>query len=621
VRSAQRERIPVRISPDFLDTIGRSFKFKHAKGVAEWLKNSLDQYLRLRERGLESRSGAWPVVILLQDGSTSKTGPNLAVIDFGGTTLSSIDDFFLEWGSRSAATLGGTATASVTGGHGNGGKFYMREMWKDGARLLTWRDGKASSLIVDKKEGGTTGEWELKNAPMGWRDALSQGLAARDGGAGYDGVLRSLAEHDPALIQELDGMTRGLTVLLGMRAVQVYSSNDVVRGGKWDHQRLVDDLRDAPQARRPIRELSISVLVNGQEALLRLVPDAIEDDPDWPQSELPIPAGVIGLDDATESIGLLRLRKSAQQLVGRLRHRNTIWVMDGKGNPIAFYPIGELPLAGASSLLSFIHGELHLTFAGVDALLQNDRERLVTSQTTESLLGWLAEEVWKRVKTAEDAQREVRHRSELEVAAILNDSLNQHAKRFLQELQTQIMVDVIDWDADGGGPGRVGTGAGGRGGEGSGKGREEGAGGGESTGGSREVPGTAQPSRRPQFPQVLLSDIDADPSRSDGRSKPLTDRHPPLEQDDVDKRHNVWWINTTHPFAVEALRLGGGAKGHAFRSHQLCMFRDVVQREGLRYLQRREAELGLDIVENELSEISNRFLAELPRDLVRELLG
>ncbi len=41
----QGRKIKTRISPDILDTIGKSFKFKHGKGIAEWLKNSLDQYL------------------------------------------------------------------------------------------------------------------------------------------------------------------------------------------------------------------------------------------------------------------------------------------------------------------------------------------------------------------------------------------------------------------------------------------------------------------------------------------------------------------------------------------------------------------------------------------------
>jgi hypothetical protein len=51
------------------------------------------------------------------------------------------------------------------------------------------------------------------------------------------------------------------------------------------------------------------------------------------------------------------------------------------------------------------------------------------------------------------------------------------------------------------------------------------------------------------------------------------------------------------------------------------MFRDVVQREALRYRQRRDSELPLDTVENELTDVSNRFLAELPYDLVESLLA
>ena len=52
------------------------------------------------------------------------------LIDFGGTTLGDIEEFFLHWGDTSAATLGGKSKTTVTGGHGNGGKFYMREMWQ-----------------------------------------------------------------------------------------------------------------------------------------------------------------------------------------------------------------------------------------------------------------------------------------------------------------------------------------------------------------------------------------------------------------------------------------------------------------------------------------------------------
>jgi hypothetical protein len=70
-----------------------------------------------------------------------------------------------------------------------------------------------------------------------------------------------------------------------------------------------------------------------------------------------------------------------------------------------------------------------------------------------------------------------------------------------------------------------------------------------------------------------------------------------------------------HPFAQAALK-NGGSEGKAFRSYQLFMFRDVVQREALRMRQQRQAELDLSTIENELDDYSNRFLAELPEELL-----
>lgn len=136
-----RRLIPPKISSDILDTLGKSFKFKHAKGIAEWLKNSLDQYLRLRKEGDETRGGNWPVILNLIDAQSSKTGPNLAVIDFGGTDHTKIENFFLHWGDRGAATYGRAVTAAVTGGHGNGGKVLYAGNVEGGrpiSHLVRW---------------------------------------------------------------------------------------------------------------------------------------------------------------------------------------------------------------------------------------------------------------------------------------------------------------------------------------------------------------------------------------------------------------------------------------------------------------------------------------------------
>ena len=314
------------------------------------------------------------------------------------------------------------------------------------------------------------------------------------------------------------------------------------------------------------------------------------------------------------SPGLLRLKKAAIPLTGKRKDRNAVQVTDSVGNLIASYPIAELPLASPSPVLSFLQGDLHLTFTTVDDYVQNDRERLVGAPVTAAILEWLARRIEERVDAIESAQRHQEYRRDLDTAAVLNDALNKHAKHVLQELQTEIVVELVD-DPQGGGVGGKGQGQGGHGGKGSGGGRENGLGRSDGQGDAREEPRTTERPRRPRFPRVLLSGRDEDPARAGtGASKVLTERHPPLHQDDEDRRHNVWWINTMHPFAQAALKRGG-PEGKAFTSYQLFMVRDVVQREVLRMRQQRKAELDLGMIENDLDDYSNRFLGELPDGL------
>lgn len=611
------ERIKTEISPDLLDTIGKQFKFKHGKGIAELLKNSLDHYLRLHEQGQEVRGGNWPVLMNLIDGDKHHPGPKLALLDFGGTSLKNVQNFFLIWGDKSAATQGGVSKAQVTGGHGNGGKFYMREMWKDGARLTTWRNGKATSLVVKPDKDGTTGFWEHKDQAAGWREVLDGALSASEGLGGADPILQYMDHEDPSLVAELDANKRGFTVIVGRRADPAQAAN-VLSGNRWDYQKLVDEVHAAAQARRPIRELAISVFVNGQLKLERLTPDKIADDPNWPPEEVEIPASVLpdqSLAEGATMVGKLTIQKADAPLGGKQKDYNAVAVYDASSNPVATYPMREIPMSGWSSVINFIHAELTLTFPRIKDFVTNDRDRLVPSPTTDAILNWAAERIWERAKAVEDAQKSNKNKTELQKAAALNEALNRYAKSFLQELQTQIMVDVIK-DDEGGGPGKSGEGSGSKGSSGGGSGPGS-TGGNEGQGGSREVVGTTQPTQRPKFPQILLSGIDEDPANP-GQPRKLTPQDPPIEQADIDKKYNVWWINTVHPFAEEAMARGG-AKGNAFRSYQLFMVRDVVQHEALRYIQKRDRELDLDIVDGELLSISNNFLA-MPVDLLTELL-
>jgi len=616
-------RIPTRISPDILDTIGRSFKFNHGKGAAEWLKNSLDNYLRLYEIGQETIPGNWPVLLNLIDSQSQKNGPNLMLIDFGGTNLENIENFFLYWGDTSAATLGGKASrAAVTGGHGNGGKFYMREMWRSGARFLTWNKGLSTSLIVDKEKSGTTGEWEFREKITSWQEALALALSEKEGLQGSSWAIKYIRDLLPQIAKDLDNEKRGFTTIIGRKAVQIHSSNDVVRGGRWISQKLVDDILEAQQARRPVRELNIGLFINGEEKLRKLSFEEIPVDEEWQVEKITLPKDMFGNETKFKNLdilGTLSIKKSTQQLTGRYKHHNMIVVNDTNNNPVAFYSIGELPIPGYSPIMSFIFGELDLLFPGAKDLVTNDREKLVDSPVTRTILNWVGATIWAHIQIFEKKQQDHEKNKELKLADLLNNALNQHARRFLKELETEIMVDYV-YDENSGGLGIDGEEPEGKKGKrGKPRRNREGTRGGNGKGGEKAQEGTSSRKNRPKFPEVLLSGFHPDPSRNDGLSKSLTERHPPIHQDDIDRQHNIWWINTDHPYSKKAIS-NGSVDGHAFKTCHLFLFVQVVQVESLRLLQRRQAELGLDIVENELNDISNKFLSQLPIDLANSLL-
>jgi site-specific DNA-cytosine methylase len=111
---------PFVIDQAVLDLIGNEFRFDHAKGLAEWLKNSSDAYLR------EGVPDADQVMIVRFTG-TGKSLARIECIDFVGMSKKQIDEAFKRFFDPQAAKKGAKqANLKTLGGHGNGGKFYMR---------------------------------------------------------------------------------------------------------------------------------------------------------------------------------------------------------------------------------------------------------------------------------------------------------------------------------------------------------------------------------------------------------------------------------------------------------------------------------------------------------------
>ena len=125
------DEIPNEFNDYVLDLVGNDFKFDHAKGMAEWLKNSVDAYRRDNVRQEDQ-----DIVFRFTDQSVPRL--TIECIDFMGMTLSDIEKALKIWFDPDAAKRG--TDKKVYGGHGNGGKFYMRQMFRE-SQFMTYKDG------------------------------------------------------------------------------------------------------------------------------------------------------------------------------------------------------------------------------------------------------------------------------------------------------------------------------------------------------------------------------------------------------------------------------------------------------------------------------------------------
>src|SRR5262245_31211152 len=91
---------PNEFADDFLDIVGQEFRFDHAKGLAEWLKNSADAYTRA------DRPDEEHVILIDIVERVPKRDSEFRVTDFVGMTHDDIVEAFKRWGDKRAAKRG-----------------------------------------------------------------------------------------------------------------------------------------------------------------------------------------------------------------------------------------------------------------------------------------------------------------------------------------------------------------------------------------------------------------------------------------------------------------------------------------------------------------------------------
>jgi len=408
------------IDDHFLDIIGNEFKFDHAKGQAEWLKNSVDAYRR--DSILQDDQH---VVFKFTDQGVIK--PMVECIDFIGMDQVDIEKAFKRWGDPKAAKRG--KNLKTYGGHGNGGKFYMRQMFKE-SRFITYKNGVLNifGFSENKKYGYADGYEAKKMKP---KEALSFA------------ELDSLPISKEVKENVLSGKT-GFTVIQGIGPDKLH--------GKFKVARDMEKFKNHPQARRILQYANVSVIYNNNSMYGSLKPDelaplekfetprVIDVPPTLPAVFGDEKGGTVEMANRKFSTGKLILKTSADPLDrgSKFGELNRIDFL-GEIGVVGTYQLYEIGVKGFPDA-AFIYGECEVPILEDqdNDCVSNDRTKLVKNDKTEALLDWVAKEIDKLAAEITALKREKQKASQKEITSKFNDFLNQwknkHMKKILSEL-------------------------------------------------------------------------------------------------------------------------------------------------------------------------------------------
>jgi hypothetical protein len=409
------------IDDHLLDIIGNEFRFDHEKGLAEWLKNSVDAY----------RSGDIPdseqhVILRFFDGV--KNNAVFECVDFVGMTERDIEKAFKRWGDPEAAKRGMKGRLTY-GGHGNGGKFYMRQMFEQ-SYFITFRGGHLSifGFAENRKYGFAK---DFKNKKVGPEEALE-----------IAGVKQLIFPEN--LKKKVLGGEAGFTVVRGIGPHGMKNKVKV--------ERILDRFRNHPQSRRILSHVSVWYSHNNSREYSLLKPDEISPLPGFENARILEIPETISIEEDGEKIpvqmfsktfpaGKLVLKTSAESFGQGTRSSelNRIDIL-GKIGVIGSYQLYKLGVTTFPQA-AFIYGECEcpiLEDPEMDSV-KNDRAELVENPRSKALLGWIRKSIDDLATEISAKERSEQEASKKEISEAFNEFLNKWKDQFM----SRIMGDLF----------------------------------------------------------------------------------------------------------------------------------------------------------------------------------
>jgi hypothetical protein len=395
----------------------------HESGLPEWLKNSADEYA-----GTDVPEEERVIVLLMQNGRADGPSNAVAVLDFGGMTSSVIENDFRHWADPEASARNRQASGGIQGGHGNGGKCYMTQMFEERSYLHSVKNGLGG---VYGTVGGSIHLGYFPNRSEGKDFAVPDVRAELDRALGEFGM--DLSDLPSEALSALDKRQR-FTLFVG-------------RGGKgWGARvpatQLVTDLVEHPQMRMTLELCSVYVVAAGKVlndgnplGLPEIPPLSGGEEP----REIHIPETLIDpvssaefstTNNGTLPPGRLILKTSDTRMWrGAKKSRHNI-VYKATSGYIGYRPVTDFDVT--STYRDRIYGDCDLM--SLEPAKMNERAALANTPLVRAVERWIGEEIEKYAKEFEARDRRKHDQEEKDVLAHMNAALDSWKNKLLDKV-------------------------------------------------------------------------------------------------------------------------------------------------------------------------------------------
>ena len=581
-----------KINAAVLDIIGREFKFDHVKGISEWIKNSVDAY---NNSSIKDEDQFIIIALSITD---NQYITKISVLDFHGMSKKKIDQGFKDWFSPDAAKLTNKLSISAKktfGGHGNGGKFYMRQMFKT-SKAITYYNNKMNIFGFNKvKQYGFDSKYN--NFNMNPNDAINM--------AGIDKI-----DIPDKFINGIINGKHGFSLIIGEKPIKSIGTNYL--------QTFLDKLNKHPQANRLISKKCIYFRLNGKSSITRLQVPKITPMVGFEEPHIykcPNEVDLYGtkirlVNKNYPESPELKLFTSKDPLKGSGGKKDFNRIdLEGEIGVIASYQLHELGNF-STTYIDFIYGECKCPIMedeGIDCV-RNDREQLVVSAYSSALKSWIfncISELSKELEAKDNKDKEVRA---LKSTSDFNKILNKWKNKFVDSIIREVTSGLDDI-----------TGVGGGGietaiiGQKKGKNTKKRP---KSKGGER---GGSDTKKAPSKPNVLISGYDIDPFSSEKKPLELSKRHHAIHQRSQDVKLGIYWINTSKSLAKLIINKKG-YKSAEWRSYLFNRYVDIIVNDTIFALERRNIDLNADSITINIQDVISQVQDKAVQDLSDFLL-